>query len=53
LRDQRDFHTGERLVVPFVLDVVVDRSPQIHKVILDKVAVKSKLDVSLHTRRKA
>jgi len=50
---QRDFRSVHGLMIPFVLETIVDGYPQTHKIVLDKVAVNPKLDPATFAKPKA
>lgn len=50
---QRDFRTVEGVLVPFVLETVVDGYPDTHKMLIEKVALNPKLDDGLFAKPKA
>ncbi len=50
---QRDFRSVQGLMMPFVLETIVDGYPQTHKIVLDKVAVNPKLDAATFAKPKA
>jgi len=50
---QRDFRSVQGLKIPFVLETIVDGYPQMHKILLDKVAVNPNLDAAAFAKPKA
>ena len=50
---QRDFRSVHGVMIPFVLETIVDGYPQTHKIVLDKVAVNPKLDAAAFAKPKA
>jgi len=50
---QRDFRSVHGVMIPFVLETIVDGYPQTHKIVLDKVAVNPKLDAATFAKPKA
>jgi len=50
---QRDFRSVQGLMIPFVLETIVDGYRQTHKIVLDKVAVNPKLDAATFAKPKA
>jgi hypothetical protein len=50
---QRDFRSVQGVMIPFVLETIVDGYPQTHKIVFDKVAVNPKLDVATFAKPKA
>lgn len=50
---QRDFRSVQGVMIPFVLETVVDGYRETHKVVFDKVAVNPQLDDALFTKPKA
>ena len=50
---QRDFRSVHGLMIPFVVETIVDGYPQTHKIVLDKVAVNPKLDAAAFAKPKA
>src|SRR6266850_571402 len=50
---QRDFRSVQGLMIPFVLETIVDGYPQTHKIVLDKVAVNPTLDAATFAKPKA
>ncbi len=50
---QRDFRSVHGVMIPFVLETIVDGYPQTHKIVLDKVAVNPKLDPATFAKPKA
>jgi outer membrane lipoprotein-sorting protein len=50
---QRDFRSVQGVMIPFVLETIVDGYPQTHKIVFDKVAVNPKLDAATFAKPKA
>jgi hypothetical protein len=50
---QRDFRSVQGLLIPFVVETMVEGFPQTHKIVLDKVAVNPKLDAATFAKPKA
>jgi hypothetical protein len=50
---QRDFRSVQGVMIPFVLETIVDGFPQTHKIVLEKVAVNPKLDAATFAKPKA
>jgi hypothetical protein len=50
---QSDFRSVHGLMIPFVLETVVDGFPQAHKIVLDKVAVNPTFDAATFAKPKA
>jgi outer membrane lipoprotein-sorting protein len=49
---QRDFRAVQGLIIPFVLETVVEGFPQTHRIVLEKVAVNPKLDATTFAKPK-
>jgi len=50
---QRDFRSVQGVMIPFILETIVDGYPQTHKIVFDKVAVNPNLDAAAFAKPKA
>src|SRR5437660_971893 len=50
---QRDFRSVQGVMIPFVLETVVDGYPQTHKIVFEKVAVNPNIDAATFAKTKA
>ena len=50
---QRDFRSVQGVMIPFILETIVDGYPQTHKIVFEKVAVNPNLDAAAFAKPKA